>query len=92
MFWTYILENSSGRFYIGHTNDLARRLSEHNSIQKIGHKYTHKYEEWKLIWSETFFTRAEAMKREKDLKRLKSSKWIRDNLLNKAKHVPIYRD
>ncbi len=42
MYWVYILENPKGKFYIGHTDDLQRRLSEHNSGEKIGSKYTHK--------------------------------------------------
>ena len=35
-FWTYILENSCGRFYIGHSDDLGRRVADHNSSEKIG--------------------------------------------------------
>ena len=35
-FWTYILENPAGRFYVGHTEDIERRLSEHNSDEKVG--------------------------------------------------------
>jgi predicted GIY-YIG superfamily endonuclease len=32
MFYTYILENQSGkRRYIGHTDNLRRRLAEHNA-------------------------------------------------------------
>lgn len=37
-YWVYIVENAAGRFYIGHTDDLARRLKEPNDRQsaKIG--------------------------------------------------------
>ncbi|MFW2479659.1 MAG: GIY-YIG nuclease family protein [Lentimonas sp.] len=31
MVYVYILENLKGRFYIEHTDDLDRRLSQHNS-------------------------------------------------------------
>ena len=30
MFWVYILENVAGRFYIGQTDDLQRRVNKHN--------------------------------------------------------------
>ncbi|MFN5323530.1 MAG: GIY-YIG nuclease family protein, partial [Bacteroidota bacterium] len=31
MYWTYaIFSSSHNRIYVGHTNDLSRRLSEHN--------------------------------------------------------------
>lgn len=39
IFWTYVLENTSGRFYIGHTDDLERRLAEHNSLEEDDSKH-----------------------------------------------------
>lgn len=33
MFWTYILSETSGKFYIGHTDDLEQRLQFHNTGQ-----------------------------------------------------------
>jgi predicted GIY-YIG superfamily endonuclease len=30
MFWVYILENPAGKFYVGQTNDLERRITEDN--------------------------------------------------------------
>jgi len=32
MFWTYVLENLAGQFYVGHTRDLAVRLDDHNRV------------------------------------------------------------
>ena len=81
-FWVYILENLQGRFYTGHTDDLLRRLQEHSSQQKVGTKYTHKQGPWKLVWSEEHSDRSSAMQREKQIKKMKSAKWIRENLLN----------
>jgi putative endonuclease len=47
MFYTYILESmvSAGEFYRGHTDDLKRRLMEHNT-GKCHH--TAKYKPWKV--------------------------------------------
>ncbi|MEQ9454654.1 MAG: GIY-YIG nuclease family protein [Phycisphaeraceae bacterium] len=28
--WIYSLQNHASRFYIGHTDDLERRLTQHN--------------------------------------------------------------
>jgi predicted GIY-YIG superfamily endonuclease len=81
-FWTYVLENPAGRFYIGHTDDLTRRLSEHNADEKVGTKFTHKNGPWRPIWSETHDTRAAAMARERHIKGMKSARWIRLNLLS----------
>jgi len=79
MFNVYILENPKGRLYIGHTQDLGRRLQQHNSPEGKEHlgKYTHRNGPWSLVGSEGFETRAEAMRREKQLKSWKSPKKIR---------------
>jgi putative endonuclease len=80
-YWTYILENPQGRFYVGHTDDLDRRVAEHNSPEKVGTKYTHKNGPWRLIWSESHLTRSAAMLRERSIKAKKSARWIRERLL-----------
>ncbi len=83
MFWVYILENPNGKFYIGQTDNLDRRLNEHNSPDAGSGKYTHKNGPWNLVWYEQHPSRASAMDREKFIKSRKSSKWIRVNLLNR---------
>ncbi len=36
-YWVYILQSeTSGRYYIGHTDNLARRLTEHNDPRIYG--------------------------------------------------------
>ena len=48
MWYVYILESQShiGKFYTGFTEDLKRRLTEHNAEGNSGH--TTKYQPWKL--------------------------------------------
>ncbi len=81
-FWAYILENTDGRFYVGHTDCLERRVEEHNDPTSAKSKYTIKNGPWKLRWSEPHGTRSEAMAREKQIKSMKSARWIRENLLD----------
>ena len=89
IFWVYILENAVGRFYVGSTDDPHRRLDEHNS--DLGEKtFTHKNGPWKLVWVEKHASRSDAMAREKQIKNMKSARWIRENLLNGR--VPTGRD
>ena len=82
-YFVYILENSNGRFYTGHTDDLKRRLDQHNSSEGKSHlgKYTHKNGPWKVVWQEEHTDRASAMRREKQIKSWKSSRYIREHLL-----------
>jgi putative endonuclease len=63
MYWVYILENLTGKFYIGQTDDLATRLLNHNRTDKISGKFTRKNGPWKLVWSETHPDRASANQR-----------------------------
>ena len=84
-FWVYILENPSGRFYIGQTDDLARRVTEHNDPNREASKYTKKHAgPWRLVWSEEHNSRSSAMQREKQIKAMKSARWIREELLSQA--------
>lgn len=74
MFSMYILQSStSGRYYIGHTDAISRRLTEHNLGMT---KYTRREKPWKVVYVESYVTRSAAMKRESEIKRKKSRKYI----------------
>ena len=90
MFWVYILQNPKGSFYIGQTENLQDRLASHNRTDEVGGKFTRKHGPWALVWSEPHLTRAAAMARERQIKKMKSARWIRDELLNGR--VPTRRD
>ena len=76
MFTLYILYSKSiDKYYVGYTNDIVRRLSEHNRIK---HKYTDAGIPWELVYSESFETKKLAMQREKFIKAQKSKKFIID--------------
>ena len=65
----YILVSiASGRYYIGQTKDLDRRLHEHNHGKS---RATQHGAPWKLIHTEMFETRSDAYRREQYLKSLK---------------------
>ncbi|MBN2638297.1 MAG: GIY-YIG nuclease family protein [Bacteroidales bacterium] len=74
MYIVYILfSRSLDRYYVGYTNSLERRLSEHN--RKKG-KYTDAGIPWELVSSEVFNSKSGAMVREKLIKSKKSRKYI----------------
>ena len=77
----YVLYSKSfDRIYIGMTNNLERRVSEHNLGQN---KSTKAYLPWKHIHVETYPTRVEARKREKYLKTFRGRTFIRENIISK---------
>lgn len=69
--WTlYILQSkSSGRFYVGHTNDQERRLAEHQSGQTTS---TRNRGPWKVAYREEYESKQPAADRERQIKSWKS--------------------
>jgi putative endonuclease len=90
MFTVYVLENAGGKFYIGHTDNMEVRLANHNRTDRIDGKFTRKNGPWRLVWSEPHDSRSSAVVRERQIKKMKSAKWIRETLLNGG--VPTCRD
>jgi len=64
----YLLRCSDDTIYTGQTNDLERRIAEHNAGR--GAKYTAGRRPVTLVHTETFATRAGAMRREASIKAL----------------------
>ena len=84
LFYVYILKCSDASFYIGVTNNLERRLLEHNSDKNI-YTYTFSRRPNELVWFEKFTTPDEAIKKEKQLKgwsRKKKEALINENWNN----------
>ncbi|MDP8914505.1 MAG: GIY-YIG nuclease family protein [Pseudomonadota bacterium] len=65
-FWPYMLHCNAGRFYVRHTDDLERRIAEHMAGTLPG--FTRNYLPVKLVWSEAFLTRYEALAAERRIK------------------------
>ncbi len=80
MFYVYILKSeTSGRYYIGYSEDPDRRLAEHNS-GKV--KSTRNFRPWVKIYTEAFPDEVSAIRREREIKSMKSRKYI-ESLLQK---------
>ena len=64
IFYVYLLGNfkkSKLTTYVGHTNDLKKRVSLHNAGR--GAKFT-RGRKWKIMYIEKYFTKKEAISRE----------------------------
>ena len=81
-YFVYVLvSESTGSRYIGQTNDLARRLERHNSPDRFGKRFTAKDAgPWKLVHTEEFASRSEAMQRERWLKSGVGREWLDEML------------
>jgi putative endonuclease len=67
MYYVYILKSiKTNQYYIGYTNDLKKRLSDHNSLKN---KATKANAPWELVYYEAYKNRKAATEREKKLKK-----------------------
>lgn len=64
----YILQCADGTLYTGWTTDLENRINAHNSGS--GAKYTRGRGPVRLLYSEAFETKGEALKREKEIQKM----------------------
>lgn len=85
-YWVYMMASKSGVLYVGMTNDLLRRVWEHQ--QKLVEGFTKKYNCTKLIWFEEFREVRDAIECETRMK-----DWRRDKKVGLIqKSNPQWRD
>ena len=72
--YIYILQSEKDdTFYIGSSADPELRLEKHNSPHK---GYTARKQPWKLVYTEEFESKTEALKSENYLKKQKNKEFI----------------
>ena len=75
-YYFYVLRSqTTGRFYTGHTENLTRRIFQHNNNRTVSIKNRGP---WELFYSEEYPTRGEAAQRERHVKRMKSHAYIEE--------------
>lgn len=84
MFYVYILRSEkNGRLYKGVTNNLKRRVKEHNSGAV---PFTKTLMPWRLVYYEAFLSKEDAAREEKFLKSGKGREriqWLLKSILEK---------
>jgi putative endonuclease len=74
MFYTYILQSDkSGRYYVGHAEDIYKRLERHNAGNVAA---TRNKGPWVVVYFETHETKADANSRKLYIKSMKSRIYI----------------
>jgi putative endonuclease len=85
MWFVYIIYSKKiDRYYVGYTDGPECRLERHNNGWG---KYTKRGVPWNLKYSESFQSKSEAIKREREIKRKKSRKYI-EGLISHAGSRP----
>ncbi|MDD3774175.1 MAG: GIY-YIG nuclease family protein [Patescibacteria group bacterium] len=85
-YWVYILTNKSNTLYVGITNNLQRRIYEHQN--KLVKGFTEKYKINKLVYCQEFASPEEAIAAEKKIKG-----WSRKKKMGLIKSInPEFKD
>jgi putative endonuclease len=75
MYTLYVLKSKvAKKSYVGITDDLSRRINEHNLGKNF---YTKRYCPWRIIYTEEMRDRNEARRREKYLKSAAGRKFLK---------------
>jgi len=70
MYFVYILKsNTAGRYYIGMTSDIDKRIQAHNRGKNKSTKFG---KPWRIVYKEKLLNKQEAWRREKQIKRYKN--------------------
>ncbi len=78
-FVVYVLEEKNlGKWYIGYTTNLSRRILEHNNHKN----FSTRFGKWRLIYAEYYLEKQDALGREKFLKSGSGYKFLKKQLSN----------
>lgn len=92
-FWVYMVECSDGTYYTGYTNDLERRLKEHNDSRSRRAKYLRGKIPVKLGYVKEYSYYRNAVHAERDIKkRTRAEKEAMINAYQKRPLVTVARD
>ncbi|PYK12299.1 MAG: hypothetical protein DME65_04495 [Verrucomicrobia bacterium] len=67
----YVIQNPEGKFYVGLSDDVDRRVEQHNAGQS---RWTKRRGPWKTIWQSEELPLSDARKLENRLKRQRRGK------------------
>jgi len=71
-YFVYVLRCRNGAYYTGYTRNIERRMRQH--MRGIGSRYVRTHKPERIVYTEEFETRSQAMKREREIKQLSRAK------------------
>lgn len=73
-YYVYLLQGKNNNLYIGYTDNLKKRLEEHNRGLNFS---TKPYRPWQLVFYEAYLNEKDAKRREKYLKTSQGSRLLK---------------
>ncbi len=75
MYFVYLIQSDfDNSFYVGYSQDPHKRLLAHNNGEST---YTRRKMPWKLLYTEEYNSKSEALKREKFLKAQRNTEFYK---------------
>ncbi len=74
MYYIYLLRCKDNSLYCGQTNNLEKRIKEHNDSKNISTKYTRGRRPVTLVYMEKVKDISDALRREREIKKLPKEK------------------
>lgn len=71
-YYVYMILCENGSYYTGHTRNVTLRFKQHE--KGLGAKYTRMHKPEKLVYTEKFSTRGDAIRRERAIKMMTHKK------------------
>lgn len=79
-YYVYILKSKvAKKTYVGHTNNLERRVFEHDNGKSL---FSKRYRPWAVFYVEDIADESEAIRREKYFKSAAGRRWMKKNLFS----------
>jgi len=88
MYFVYLLRCKDNSLYCGQTNDIEKRIKDHNDPKNKSTKYTRGRRPVIIVYLEKTKTLVDALKREREIKKLsKEKKELLTSIFKKTKNM-----
>ena len=81
-YWVYIIQSqATGRYYCGYSDNVERRVSQHNDLGYRGTRTTKVFQgPWNIIWTQECSSQGEAVVLERKIKKRGIGRYLEDQL------------
>ena len=85
-YWVYIIQSqSTSRYYCGYSDNVERRVNQHNDPEYRGSRTTKVFQgPWNIIWTKECPNRSEAVALERKIKKRGISRYLNDRSAESA--------
>jgi putative endonuclease len=86
-YWVYIIQSqSTGRYYCGYSDNVERRVNQHNDPEYRGTRTTKVFQgPWKIIWTQECSSQGEAVVLERKIKKRGIGRYLKGTQMGESR-------